>query len=69
MKQWKNIVHSKRDSCTGIFLWIILNTSEQLFYGTRVKGSSDLGKYLRMLAVKIAFGKYIWIFGICENRV
>ena len=31
--------------------------------------SSDLVKYLRTLAIIIAFAEYIWIFGICENRV
>ena len=33
------------------------------------KNSSDLGKYLRTLAIIIALAEYIWIFGICENRV
>ena len=31
--------------------------------------SSDLGKYLRMLAIIIAFAENIWIFGNCESRV
>ena len=31
--------------------------------------ASDLCKYLKMLSIIIAFAQYIWIFGICENRV
>ena len=30
---------------------------------------SDLGKYLKMLAIIIPFAEYFWIFGICENSV
>ena len=69
MKQWKNIVLTNRDSCTDVFLWIIWNIQNNFFKEHVWTAVSDLGKYLKTLAIIIAFVAYIWGFGICENRV
>ena len=48
----------------------ILHYFQKSFFKEHVwTNSSDLVKYLRMLAIIIAFAENILIFGICESRV
>ena len=48
----------------------ILHYFQKSFFKEHVwTNSSDLGKYLRMLAIIIAFAENIWVFGNCESRV
>ena len=70
MKQWKNKNETQKETPAQAFSCELSKILQNSFFKEHVlTASSDLGKYLKALAIIIAFSEYIWIFGICKNRV
>ena len=70
--KWNNekIYSTQKETPAQAFSCELSEILQNSFFKEHVwTDSSDLGKYLRTLAIITAFAEYVWIFGICENHV
>ena len=69
MKQWKNI-STQKEIPLLVFSCELSEILQNSFFKEHLwTATSDLDGYLKTLPITIAFAEYIWILGICENRV
>ena len=69
MKQWQKQT-TQKEAPAQAFSYELSEVLQNSFFKEHVwTATSDLGKYLKTLAIIIAFLEYIWIFGICGNHV
>ena len=66
---WENMVQMyEKETPAQVFSGGLCKTLRESFFKEHVwMTASDLGKYLKTLAIIIAFAEYIWIFGIWSN--
>ena len=65
----KNRLHIKEAPAQPFFSELSEIPQNSFFKEHVWTADSNLGKYLKTLAIVIAFSENIWLFGICENRV
>ena len=64
----EKIWSTQKESPAQVFSCALSEILQNNFFKEHVwTTASDLGKYLKMLAIIIAFAEYIWIFGICKT--